>query len=83
MAIVRSWIAAPCAELIWPGARHAEMLFGLLEEAGTAGQSDDGRAYCGSGYLSIEAEVATTDRDFGAVSGGLRWFVPGERRSNR
>lgn len=37
VGIVRSWIAAPCAELIWPGSKHAEILFGLLEAAGTAG----------------------------------------------
>jgi hypothetical protein len=35
LAMVRSWVAAPCVELIRPGAKHAEILFGLLE--GTAG----------------------------------------------
>jgi toxin-antitoxin system PIN domain toxin len=76
VAIVRSWIAAPCAELIWPGAKHAEMLFGLLEEAGTAGNLTTD-AHVAALAIEYDAEVATTDRDFGRFA-RLRWFVPGE-----
>jgi toxin-antitoxin system PIN domain toxin len=74
--IVRSWIAAPCAEMIWPGSRHAEILFGLLEAAGTAGNLTTD-AHIAAMAIEYEAEVATTDLDFGRFA-GLRWFIPGE-----
>ena len=34
---VRSWLARPQTALIHPGDRHADILFGLLDEAGSAG----------------------------------------------
>ena len=74
--IVRSWIAAPCAELIWPGSKHAETLFSLLEAAGTAGNLTTD-AHIAALAIEYEAEVATTDLDFGRFA-GLRWFIPGD-----
>lgn len=76
IAIVRSWIAAPCTELIWPGSNHTDILFGLLEAAGTAGNLTTD-AHIAALAIEYEADVATTDRDFGRFE-GLRWFVPGE-----
>jgi uncharacterized protein len=73
--IVESWIAAPCAELLWPGSGHAEILFRLLRNAGTAGNLTTD-AHIASLAIEYDAEVATTDLDFGRFE-NLKWFVPG------
>src|SRR5512139_171226 len=36
-AHVRSWLARPCVAILHPGNRHADVLFGLLEHLGSAG----------------------------------------------
>ena len=35
--VVRGWLAAPSAVVVNPGARHLDLLAGLLQAAGTAG----------------------------------------------
>jgi hypothetical protein len=75
VAVVRSWIAAPCVELIWPGPKHAEILFGLLEKAGAAGNLTTD-AHIAALAIEYQAEVATTDLDFGRFA-GLQWSIPG------
>jgi uncharacterized protein len=76
IAIVRNWIAAPSAELIWPGSNHAGILFDLLLAAGTAGNLTTD-AHIAALAIEYEAEVATTDLDVGRFA-GLRWFIPAE-----
>jgi predicted nucleic acid-binding protein len=74
--IVESWIEAPCTELIWPGSDHAGVLFGLISTVGTAGNLTTD-AHIAALAIEYDAEVATTDLDFGRFS-GLKWFIPGE-----
>jgi hypothetical protein len=75
--IVKAWIGSACVEVIWPGARHREILFGLLERAGTAGNLTTD-AHIAALAIEYEGEVATTDLDFGRFA-GLKWVIPGER----
>jgi toxin-antitoxin system PIN domain toxin len=76
ISIAESWIAAPCTQLIWPGSGHADTLFRLLRTAGTAGNLTTD-AHIAALAIEYDAEVATTDMDFGRFP-GLKWFVPGE-----
>jgi uncharacterized protein len=73
--IVESWIEVPCTELIWPGAAHSEILFRLLKAAGTGGNLTTD-AHIAALAIEYDAEVASTDRDFGRFD-GVKWFVPG------
>jgi hypothetical protein len=73
--IVESWIQVPCTELIWPGAAHSEILFRLLKAAGTGGNLTTD-AHIAALAIEYDAEVASTDRDFGRFA-GVKWFVPG------
>jgi predicted nucleic acid-binding protein len=77
VGIVESWIQAPCTELIWPGANHADILFGLIGAIGTAGNLTT-NAHIAALAIEYDAEVATTDLDFGRFA-GLKWFIPGEK----
>lgn len=73
-AHVRAWLAQPYVGVIHPGDRHAEILFGLLEAVGTAGNlTTDGHLAA----LAIEhqAELHSTDADFARFP-GLRWTNP-------
>jgi predicted nucleic acid-binding protein len=81
IATVQSWIANSRVELIWPGARHAEILFGLIESAGTAGNLTTD-AHVATLAIEYEAEVATTDFDFGRFA-GLLWFIPADTSASR
>lgn len=71
---IRTWLAAPCAVILEPTARHLDVLAGLLVESGTAGNlvSDADLA-----ALAIEhdATVVTFDADFGRFA-GVRWMRP-------
>lgn len=70
----RSWLAQPQVSVLHPGERHAETLFDLLQEAGTAANlTTDARLAA----LAIEyqAVLHTTDADFSRFS-GLRWRNP-------
>jgi uncharacterized protein len=71
---VRQWLAVPVVQILAPGDEHAETVFGLLEEVGTAGNLT---TYAHLAALAIEyqAELATTDADFARFS-RLRWFNP-------
>jgi toxin-antitoxin system PIN domain toxin len=73
---VRLWLASPAVEIVGPGAAHSEILFGLLETAGTAGNLTTD-AHLAALAIEYQAEVATTDRDFGRFR-GVRWFNPAE-----
>jgi len=71
---VETWLARPQVSVIHPGARHGEILFGLLRHAGAGGNltTDSHLA-----ALAIEhgAELCSTDSDFASFP-GLRWRNP-------
>jgi len=72
--IVRSWLKAPCVEVITPGEEHSEVLFRLLEQLGTGGNLTSD-AHLAALAIEFQAEIATTDADFARFP-GVRWFNP-------
>jgi hypothetical protein len=73
-ADARSWLEHPRVQLLEPGERHAETLFALLEELGTAGNLTTD-AHLAALAIEYQAEIASTDTDFARFP-GLRWFNP-------
>ena len=73
-ARVRSWLEKPRIEIITPGDGHAEILFSLLEDLGTAGNLTTD-AHLAALAMEYKAEIASTDTDFARFK-GLRWFNP-------
>ena len=73
-AHVRAWLAQPYVAIIDPGARHAEILFGLIEALGTAGNLTTD-AHLAALAIEHQAELQSTDADFGRFR-GLRWTNP-------
>ena len=73
-AHVRSWLAQPCVTVIHPGTRHADVLFGLLETLGTAGNLTTD-AHLAALCIEHQAELHSTDADFARFP-GLRWRNP-------
>ena len=71
---VRSWLDRPQTALIHPGARHADILFGLLDEAGTAGPLT-ADAHLAALAIEHQAELHSTDADMARFP-GLRWRNP-------
>jgi toxin-antitoxin system PIN domain toxin len=80
-AIVRSWLTQPSARIIAPGEGHADILFRLLEEAGTAGNLTTD-AHLAALAIEYRAEVATADADFSRFR-GVRWFNPVASKKRR
>lgn len=74
VARVRSWLDHPRTQILTPGDQHAEILFRLLESLGTAGNLTTD-AHLAALAIEYQAELASTDTDFGRFS-GLRWFNP-------
>ena len=72
--IVRSWLRQPRVRILIPGEGHGDILFGLLEELGTAGNLTSD-AHLAALAMEYQAEVASTDSDFARFP-GLRWFNP-------
>jgi toxin-antitoxin system PIN domain toxin len=70
----RSWLAQPQVSIIHPGVRHAEILFGLLEGLGTAGNLTTD-AHLAALAIEHQAELHSTDADFSRFT-GLRWTNP-------
>jgi hypothetical protein len=68
------WLDQPGVQVISPGEEHARILFGLLEELGTAGNLTTD-AHLAALALEYQAELASTDTDFARFP-GLRWFNP-------
>ena len=81
VAIVRSWLKQEAVRVLIPGERHGEILFGLLEDLGVAGNLTTD-AHLAALALEYRAEVATSDTDFSRFA-GLRWFNPLASRSRR
>jgi predicted nucleic acid-binding protein len=73
-AHARAWLAQPYVTVLDPGARHAEILFGLLESLGTAGNLTTD-AHLAALAIEYQAELHSTDADFGRFP-GLRWANP-------
>ena len=71
---VKSWLAAPRVDIIHPGDQHAEIVFGLLEDLGMAGNLTTD-AHLAALAIEYQAELASTDSDFARFR-GLRWFNP-------
>ena len=78
---VRSWLAQPQTVLIHPGDRHTEILFGLLEAAGTAGNLTTD-AHLAALAIEHQAELHSTDSDMARFP-GLRWVNPLDRTKPR
>ena len=74
IGIVRSWLKVPHAQILIPGEAHAEILFGLLETLGSAGNLTTD-AHLAALAIEYQAELASTDADFARFR-GLRWFNP-------
>jgi toxin-antitoxin system PIN domain toxin len=73
---VRSWLLAPNIQIVIPGDGHAELVFGMLEELGTAGNLTTD-VHLAALAIEYNAEIASTDTDFARFR-GLRWFNPTE-----
>lgn len=74
ITIVREWLAVPGVEILTPGAEHNEILFNMIEIAGTAGNLTTD-AHLAALAIEYRAQIATTDRDFSRFP-KLRWFNP-------
>jgi hypothetical protein len=70
----RTWLAQPYVTLLDPGSRHAEIVFGLLESLGTAGNLTTD-AHLAALAIEHQAELHSTDADFTRFP-GLRWINP-------
>jgi toxin-antitoxin system PIN domain toxin len=73
-AHARAWLTQPQVAIVDPGARHAEILFGLLESLGTAGNLTSD-AHLAALAIEHQAELHSTDADFVRFP-GLRWVNP-------
>ena len=73
-AWVRAWLAQPSVTILHPGDRHADLLIGLLEQLGSAGNLTTD-AHLAALCIEHQAELHSTDADF-VRFGGLRWKNP-------
>jgi hypothetical protein len=73
-AHVRTWLARPSVAILHPGNRHADVLFGLLENLGSAGNLTTD-AHLAALSIEHQAELHSTDADFARFP-GLRWKNP-------
>jgi toxin-antitoxin system PIN domain toxin len=73
---VRSWLALPNVDVISPGDEHADILFQLIEDAGTAGDLTTD-AHLAALAIEHSGQLVSTDADFARFR-GLRWFNPTE-----
>lgn len=71
---VRAWLARPNVTILHPGERHADILFGLLEQVGVGGNLTTD-AHLAALAIEHQAELHSTDTDFARFA-GLRWRNP-------
>jgi toxin-antitoxin system PIN domain toxin len=71
---VRAWLNLPRVRIVAPGDRHAEILFGLLDRLGTAGNLTTD-AHLAALAIEYQAELVSADTDFARFP-QLRWFNP-------
>ena len=72
--VVRAWLAQPPVVIVEPTRRHADLLAGLLAEAGTAANLVND-AHLAALALEHDAVLVTFDADFGRFA-GLRRETP-------
>lgn len=72
--LVTSWLAQPAAVTLTPARDHADTLFRLLDESGTAGNFTTD-AHIAALAIESRAEVVTFDRDFARF--GVKVVIPG------
>lgn len=72
--LIRHWIGAPSAVLLHPGERHLDLLSGLLDEVGTAGNLTND-AHLAALALEHGGEIVSFDADFGRFP-KVRWIRP-------
>jgi uncharacterized protein len=72
--ILREWLALPPAVVLEPSSRHADVLAGLLAEAGTAANLVND-AHVAALAIEHNAVLMSFDADFGRFR-GLRWEPP-------
>ena len=72
--IVEGWLAQPCAVVVHPTERHLEVLRGLVEPLGTAGNITTD-AHLAALAVEHGAEICSADSDFARFP-GLRWTNP-------
>lgn len=70
----RAWLDQPQVGILHPGERHREILFGLLESLGTAGNLTTD-AHLAALAIEHQAELHSTDADFARFP-GVRWINP-------
>jgi uncharacterized protein len=70
----RSWLGQPQVAILHPGDRHAEIVFRLLEAAGSAANLVTD-AHLAALAIEHQAALCTTDADFARFE-GLRWSNP-------
>ena len=75
---VKQWLASQNVSVITPGEIHAQLVFDLLDELGTAGNLTTD-AHLAALAIEYRAELASTDTDFARFR-GLRWFNPLEAK---
>jgi toxin-antitoxin system PIN domain toxin len=74
LALVDGWLALPSVVVLNPTERHAGILRGLLQEAGTAGNLTTD-AHLAALAIEHGAELCSTDTDFARFR-GLRYTNP-------
>lgn len=73
-SLIDAWLAAPAAQIVHPGVRHARLLRELLLPLGVAGNlSSD--AHLAAIALEYGAELVSSDNDFARFP-GLQWVNP-------
>lgn len=72
--VVDAWLAAPCATVVQPGARHLLLLRQLLDPLGSGGNLTND-AHLAALALEHDAELCSADADFSRFP-GLRWSNP-------
>ena len=73
-AHVESWLARRAVQVVHPGPRHAEALFGLLRQIGKGGNLTTD-AHLAALAVEHKAVIHTADTDFMRFS-GVNWFNP-------
>ena len=74
LAHARSWLARPQAHILLPGARHLDLLDGLMQAGSAAGRLTTD-AHLAALAIEHQAELHSNDADFSRFP-GLRWRNP-------
>lgn len=71
---VRSWLARPQVAILQPGPRHGDIILGLLEQVGAAGDLTTD-AHLAALAIEHRATIYSRDSDFTRFE-GVRWRDP-------